>query len=335
MKSFLWKIASNFRVGCGVILCLHRVRPDNNLSPLDICRDLEIARSDLDDLLSLLRAKGYRIVSIDTLVNEMCGHGSRKPLVAITLDDGYLDNLTEGLAVFEKHDAPFTVYAVPAFLDGALPWWVLLENLVLHRELLQVSDLSLDLSLRSESEKKRAHNLLYREARKKGDAIEHWIKELCDANPGSDSQLPTFMNWKELVELAEHPLATIGNHTLSHMRLSEASHEEVRRQLLLGRQRLEEGLKRKVEHLAYPNGSEHDVPSGIGAIAKETGHRTAVTTIPRNLRHGDTNFALELPRKGIPGVPMEDSRLLAYLGGWEERWNRKVRARLASIRQPL
>jgi len=335
LKALFWRMASLWHKGGGTILCLHRVCSDQEASPIPICRDLEITSSDLDHLLGLLRRSGYRFVSMDTLHSELEGNGKGKPSIAITLDDGYLDNLTQGLPIFEKHAVPFAVYAVPAFLDGVQPWWLTLEAVVCEAKKIILPNSGKELPAKTLNEKRLAHTTLYEEARRQQAGVDLWISQVLALNPLCRDQKRAFMNWEEVKHLASHPLATIGNHTLSHQRLSLCDSEEVHRQLLQGRLRLEAGLGTAIRHLAYPNGSERDLPVGIAAIAKKTGHLTAVTTIPRNVTASDRRYLCELPRKSVPGVPMEDSRLLAYLGGWEERWNRKVRARLASIRQPL
>lgn len=220
LKTLFWRVLAHYKSGRGVILCLHRVCADQEGSPIPICRDLEIRSSDLDHLLGLLRRSGYRFVSMDTLHSELEGTRNGKPSIAITLDDGYLDNLTQGLPIFEKHAVPFAVYAVPAFLDGVQPWWLTLEAVVCEAKKIILPNSGKELPAKTLIEKRLAHTALYAEAGRQQSGVDLWVSQVLALNPLCRDQKRAFMNWEEVEHLASHPLATIGNHTLSHQRLS-------------------------------------------------------------------------------------------------------------------
>jgi peptidoglycan/xylan/chitin deacetylase (PgdA/CDA1 family) len=64
--------------------------------------------------------------------------------LAITFDDGYVDNLTETKPLVEKHDVPSTVFVVSGYVGaGRRFWWDELERIcVLPRTLPQRLDLT-------------------------------------------------------------------------------------------------------------------------------------------------------------------------------------------------
>ena len=59
--------------------------------------------------------------------------------IAITLDDGFRDNLEHALPVFKRHAAPFTIYVCPGFSDRTAElWWDALERIIAGTDLLSL-----------------------------------------------------------------------------------------------------------------------------------------------------------------------------------------------------
>src|SRR5690606_35501727 len=87
----------------------------------------------LDLALREMKRGGFRFVSMDELCERLGSPLPQKERVAaISLDDGYRDNLYEALPVFERHETPFILHVAPALLDGdTAPWWLVLEEIVL------------------------------------------------------------------------------------------------------------------------------------------------------------------------------------------------------------
>jgi peptidoglycan/xylan/chitin deacetylase (PgdA/CDA1 family) len=91
-----------------------------------------------------------------------------------------------------------------------------------------------------------------------------------------------------------------GSHTVTHRRLARLAAGEARAELVRSRELLEDGLARRVEHLAYPFGSHDERVLGLAAGA---GYRTACTTLEA---HSRGEALLALPRIPVYGT---DSRL--------------------------
>lgn len=86
---------------------------------------------------------------------------------------------------------------------------------------------------------------------------------------------PGYVGWKELKEMADSGLVTIGSHTMSHQFLTSLDAEGLKRELNGSKEILERALGRKVEYLCYPMGRHNDL---VKRIAKEAGYVCAVTT---------------------------------------------------------
>lgn len=122
------------------------------------------------------------------------------------------------------------------------------------------------------------------------------------------------MGWKEVKELAEHPLVTFGSHTMTHPDLNRLSPQEIDQELSQSKNRLEQELSQEIRHFAYPRGI-------VTNEAKESA---------RN--HYDTALSifdgadLPLSRYRIRRMPIQrsDGRILfgARLKGWlvAEEW---------------
>ena len=82
-----------------------------------------VSRKALSRQLRLLRLLGYRGIHFEELVEAL--RESRLPpcrAVAITIDDGYLDNLEVAEPVLRRHGFPATVFLVSGKLGGVNDW---------------------------------------------------------------------------------------------------------------------------------------------------------------------------------------------------------------------
>ena len=89
---------------------------------------LSITPGFLDQFIGHFIRRGWRFVSVDDLV---AGGGGEPKRIAITLDDGYRDNLEHAWPVFQKHHAPFTIFVCPGFTERKSElWWEALARMI-------------------------------------------------------------------------------------------------------------------------------------------------------------------------------------------------------------
>jgi peptidoglycan/xylan/chitin deacetylase (PgdA/CDA1 family) len=86
---------------------------------------------------------------------------------------------------------------------------------------------------------------------------------------------PGWLGWKELKEMSDSGLVTIGSHTVMHRWLPTLGSKDLARELKDSKRILEEGLSRKVNTLCYPLGAHDD---RVKRAAKEAGYLCAVCT---------------------------------------------------------
>lgn len=314
--------------GKGAILTLHHVRPvtAGGFRPNGL---LEITPDFLDKALSLIRAEGYDIVSLDKALSRLADPGPGRFFVALTFDDGYRDNLDHAWPVLAKHKAPWTLYAVRGFAERtARLWWLELEEAIraLPRISVELPDGRFDAPAGTDAEKQTAFEQLYWRLRKGPEAILLSAISGLAAQAGVD---PVGLVEREclpaetLRSLAGAPGVTIGAHTLSHPMLAKHPDEEARREIVESKAWLEDALGAPVHHFAYPVGDPGSAGPREFALVKEAGFASAVTTRPGHLFPEHAEHLHALPRLSLNGLHQSEAALKALLSGLPFLlWNR-------------
>ncbi|MCU0353135.1 MAG: polysaccharide deacetylase family protein [Cytophagales bacterium] len=283
-------IAKRYTRGIATVFMLHRVAELNHprLTPNE---DLKVSPDYLARTIRTLRQKGYSFVSLDELHKILAYKRPAKNLIVFTLDDGYRDNLTQALPVFAATGVPFTVYVTNCFPNGtANLWWFELEKLVRENDSVSLGGLG-QFRLQTPEEKWQGFmeiRALFLENKIGLDDIR--------AYTGPADPAGLCMNWDEVAELARHPLATIGAHTMSHPALSSLPDNDAYNEIALSKQELESKLSRKIEHFAYPFGERKEVGQREFDLTQQLGFKTAVTTRPGNIFSEHRHFLTALPR---------------------------------------
>ncbi|WP_336486926.1 polysaccharide deacetylase family protein [Methylobacterium nigriterrae] len=311
--------------GLGLILTFHHVRPE---APAAFApnRLLAITPDFLDETLRTLRARGFAIVSLDT-VPERLAEPAGPPFAALTFDDGYRDNVEHALPVLRRHGAPWTLFVTSDFADqrGRL-WWIELERAVARLDRVRIGAHGIDLPAGTPHEKSAAFEAVYRALRAgPEDRLLAVIAELCRragfAEGGIAAEL--CLSWNDLRSLARDPSVTIGAHTASHPMLAKHGAVTARREIAEGRDRIAAELGRPVRHLSYPVGDRSSAGAREFAMGRDLGFATAVTTRPGHLFAGHAAHLHALPRVSVNGCHQSRSALAGLLSGVPFlAWNR-------------
>ncbi len=129
--SGLTSLLKPFYGGAGAILSFHRVIPDSSGT---LVPGMAVTVPQLRNLLKFLRGSGVDLIHLSEVPSRLRERISRR-FVAITLDDGYRDNLESALPLFREFEAPFTIFPCTGFLNRTnILWYDLLEALCLQRD---------------------------------------------------------------------------------------------------------------------------------------------------------------------------------------------------------
>jgi peptidoglycan/xylan/chitin deacetylase (PgdA/CDA1 family) len=307
--------------GAGVIFMLHRVSPFS--PPADAFapnRHLSIIPEFLDAVISLVRARGMDIVSLDEARSRLLTPNARR-FAVFTLDDGYRDNFEHAYPVFKAADAPFTIYVPSVWPTGTgFLWWRTLEDIVRGTSSVSINigGLRQDVATATVSEKNYAFEHLRRIIHTLDlDAMKATVDDMA-ARYGVDTNATCtdeIMGRDEIRDLSRDQRVTIGSHSRTHAALTKLTDANLHYDLMTSRAELERVVGRPCLHLAYPYGNAQSAGSREYLAAAKAGYHTAVTTNRGLVLSRYAQAMTALPRIPLEG-DLQDTRLVeAQLSG--------------------
>ena len=249
------------------------------------------------------------VVSLDeiTSANGML----RRHQVAITFDDGYLNNVETVMPIMQKLGLPMTWFVATRFVDdpGQLPWWDQIDLLLQQSggrvefaeaevrgayDLAQPGDRAwLDKNLRA---------IIKNVARGRRDAI---AAELAQQLANIVDIPPNAFARPEEIAAIDWDGLEIGGHTVSHPNMAACEENSRLEELQLGKQRLEQISGQKLNWFAYPFGGPDTYDEATAESVRASGFRGAVT-LEAGIVSADSNPYM-LPRLAIsPRLSLSD-----------------------------
>lgn len=296
-RSGLMPTCRRIFAGRAAILMFHEIQQDYRS---ELTTGTSVAL--FEHSLNWLRQEGWEIVSFETCLERLATDPGPRHYAVITFDDGYRDNLATALPILERNNAPFMMYVPTGAPTRTLQsWWLGL------RELFRIGD-----AVTIDAMGMRYHCPEFREKVSGLNKVIEWIHQdyhrvemLGSTFKEAGISLSAlneayFLNERELQKLAQHPLASIGGHTVSHAALSALDVLSARAEMADNRCYLEQLLQLPVRHFAYPYGDSKACGPREEHLAKEIGFSTAVTTRSGQVFDSKPNH-FALPRVGVGG----------------------------------
>lgn len=314
-----------------VILMYHRVAVER-CDPWGLC----VSPTHFEEHLDVLR-RHRSVVSLAELHRRVLADDVAPNTVAVTFDDGYVDNLLAAEPLLRRYDVPATVFVASGYTDrGVEFWWDELERI-----LLSPGDLParvtitlpngphmLDLGAAAHySDAAAAHHAPWRAYRSDPPTARHaaflatweqlvtlhdaeqWsaLRSLLDAAGRAPEMRPSYrpMTAGEIGTLARGGVMEIGAHTLTHPALPALPPLEQEREIRDGAAALEAILGHPVRGFSYPHGRYTDETV---RIVREAGFAYACAGVPSK---GAALDPLTLGRIGVPDC--DGDGLLAML----------------------
>ncbi len=279
-----------------LVLCYHRVVEDVREHPLSAPAML-VSQRTLEAQLDWV-GRRYDFVGLDEIGRRLeaggGGRRARRPLAAVTFDDGYADVYHNGFPLLRRKGIPFAVFVVTGVVDTHGPH--LHDELYVLLERLRAREGAERLVRRLEGVGIAAHRFRpgrHAPAEWLVDLVEHLLRSLPRREllpllvalrsevsvPGALAEELRPMTWPMVVALHESGV-TVGSHTRSHPILPNEGAETIRAELASAKRALEERLGGEVRHLAYPDGQF--CPTTVEA-AHAAGYRYAYTCCAHGL----------------------------------------------------
>jgi peptidoglycan/xylan/chitin deacetylase (PgdA/CDA1 family) len=295
-------LAQNLQDPPVVVLCYHRVTAGSS----DI-NSIAVTPANFRDQIEYLK-KHYRIVRFEDDWSQI-----KKPAIVITFDDGYADNLSAALPILERTQVPATFFISTGQIGSASGlWWDTLESSLLG-EKEYPETFTLDhpqqgktwptATLEQRGALYRDLHVLFMVATM--EQRKAWLAELAawsgDMKAGTESA--RLLTLEELQVLAQHPLVTIGAHTVSHPRLSSLGEAEQRQEIAQSRHQLEKWLGKEVTVFAYPFGQKTDYDENSTRICREECFLKAAAAFPGEAHRWSDPF--QIPRHFVYNWDLE------------------------------
>ena len=280
-----------------VILCYHNVGAAGR-GWLGASRSIPVA--EFEAQMRWLKAN-VDVVSLDQITTDSGALARHQ--VAITFDDGYLNNVETVMPILQQLELPMTWFVASQFVDDAqqLPWWDMIDLLMQQStgsvefgepEIRGVFDLALPQDRSWLNRSLRA--IIKQTPSARRDVI---IEELAQ-QVARHVEIPAnaFARPEEIAAI-EWPGLELGGHTVSHPNLAACDESARREELQAGKLRLEQISGRPLNWFAYPFGGPDTFDAASAAAVRQCGFRGAVTLVPGTVSpHSD---AYMLPRVAI------------------------------------
>lgn len=307
--------------GVGALLTLHHVEPACDEYRFAPNRILTVTPEYLDDTIQQIRGMGYDIVSLDELRRRLLEGDFRKPFVSFTLDDGYADNYTHAFPIFRKHRVPFAIYLCLGILDRTVDlWWSTLEGVVRRQDRIEITLDGTERSFATDSIRRKyaAFDAIYWSLR--GMPLEEQLLTMRTlreryAGDGGGSTAAEPLSWDMVADMQKSGLLTVGAHTLNHYALNKLSVTDVRREMELSREQIEDRTGSRPEHFAYPYGDAISAARREFEMAKNLGFATAVSTRKGVLFPEHAAHMHALPRISLNGDYQQARNIELFLSG--------------------
>ena len=246
----------------GLVYMLHHIcEKDPNRIPTN--EELKVSPSFLEKIILTYKNNGFDFLSLDDIYKLTISQVKpEKPFVAFTIDDGYLDNYTNALPIFEKYAVPFCIFVTTDFIDKkAILWWDVIEDLLLSHDSITIGTGKVYPSTTFQQRWDSFRYLRERILKLDQCNLEEELNKMFD-NYDIDWYKPIEqkgMAWEHVKTLAAHPLCTIGGHTISHPALNKLSHDEAKREIYDGIIKIEQTIGKQICYFAYPYGSLDEI----------------------------------------------------------------------------
>jgi len=223
--------------------------------------------------------------------------------VALTFDDGYLDNLESAARILAEFQVPATFFLTSECLNQHRTfWWDTLERILLATDYLP-SELTLliggerhTFNTADTTERRAAHHFLCMQLRRSLPAVrDSLVRQLSAIGGDRASPLDRPMTADEIRSLAAFPLIDVGAHGVHHVALPGLTPEQLHHEIFECRSELEQLIGRSITLFAYPYGA---MSAEAVEMVRAAGYVFAVGCEPRSLRRREHLY--QLPRIAAP-----------------------------------
>jgi len=303
LKSGLFKHACKFRGKSIAILRYHSVQDEPSRYANSIGETIIHSTDVFREQMVILR-RDYNLIDMDEVYLYLTGQKKlEKNSVAITFDDGFLDNKTIAAPILNELGIKAAFYVITDSVGGDVqPWFVRIRHAFSSTKVPRWEDNDGNIHvLEGEINLNNARLAATKcAARITGKQQSEYIARVVKELRTEEMNEKLMMDWDDVSEL-DRQGHIIGSHTHTHPNLAYIQNEELETELKSSKLMLEEKLKKSVLHLAYPNPIlTPNWNKDVIKVAEQLGYHSAVTCDAGNAVIGDQ--ILGLKRLAVPEI---------------------------------
>jgi peptidoglycan/xylan/chitin deacetylase (PgdA/CDA1 family) len=293
------------------ILYAHSIIDDTASKPWKPLRTHHTAR-ELAFTLDVLREK-YTFIPLSTALKILKKeHAPIKNALVITLDDGYLNNLTIGSPIFARFNISPTIFIATEHSEHNRPFWFdrldyALQQITEENFQTSIQDEIFVFNCQSRGKLQQSYATFRRKVKadfKSDIAMREYLSSLCqqiEKQTGKalkqiidNDPCATLADWRQLKNAEKNLGFEIGSHTLNHARLGLVDKHTASIELSKSKNELENKLAIHCENFCYPDNSYNAYAAQTAALY----YQSALTT---NIGLNATNCDLmTLKRLNLP-----------------------------------
>jgi len=269
------RVLEMFRAKPGIFIINHHRVGDAASGRFD--RDVFSASADSFDRQVKYCKKHFNIVAGEELEELASGKAPLKRLhVAITFDDGYINDYTTSFEILKANDCAAAFFLVPEYVGtSTIPWWDEIAYLVRNSPRSHITlSIPAPLTVTLDADREPAIRTVLRHY-KRHDNL-HGDRLLSELRKQTDCELPTaerrFITWEEAREMKAAGMV-IGSHTQTHGILGQMPPNAQEWELVESKKNIEARLGAKVDSLAYPVGIRGTFNETTEEIARSAGYK--------------------------------------------------------------
>jgi peptidoglycan/xylan/chitin deacetylase (PgdA/CDA1 family) len=214
--------------------------------------------------------------------------------VAVTFDDGFLNNFEQAWPVLEEYRIPATIYLATGYIGtGRMMWTDQLEAILIETARQSVRFEGIEYSLHSGRDRiatltaiKRAMKAMTNAGKEQSLAA---LRAELGVQPDNAHPLYAFMTWDHVRRMTRSPLIDFGAHTVDHVALARVLVDEMERQIddSVAAVARETGLSCGL--FSYPEGQDADYNETVISALKSRGFDHTPSAIDGDNEIGKTD----------------------------------------------
>lgn len=274
-----------------IVLTFHRVLTDSELQQTASLGGMIVRHQTFAAFLNY----ASQHCEFANLEQEPDWEPSGKLKLAVTFDDGWVDNAETAYPIAAQHHVPFVIFIVPTKTGTALPFWPERTAAVLDR-VHSVNGARRAVSLGKAIEELKALPAVERESR---------IRQMTGSGGALEpsAAVDKTMTWEQIAQLHACGV-TFGSHTSSHEILTMIPAAQAEQEIVFSREAIQQKLGGSCELFSYPNG---DYSERVRELVAQAGYKFAFLNQEPGVWTRDCDPLL-IPRVNVCEYHLVDSK---------------------------